>query len=351
MENTEKKKYIYLDSAATASNSLIEDNYANPNSIHEAGRDSFAVLEEAREAMAKFIGAKRPSEIIFTSGATESNNLAIFGIARATKGKVAVCSIEHESALMPALECDAYKLPVDKNGIVKLDLQEGTTLVIVQHSNTEIGTIQNIKAIAEEAHAIGAYVHSDMVGSLCRIPINVQELGVDSASFSGHKIGAPKGIGCLYLKSDTPCKPLFYGSNQEHGLRAGTQNVALAKAMADSLVLDENDYVSFKNKIIDNLNIGRPTIDNSLALPNILHLVFQSMTSESLILHYGKYGIMVSGGPACDSGSKDPSHVLQAIKAPSNEIEGALRLSFGPQTTMEDIDAFIEATKELKTHG
>ena len=359
-------KYIYLDTAATASSSKFEvaDNFANPNSTHAAGRDSFEALEHARETMMTAIGAKRPSEIVFTSGATEANNMAIFGIARATRGRVAVCAIEHESSLMPAQELknegfDVDVLSVDKNGLLKNpNFDKETKLVIVQHANTEIGTIQNIKSIAEEAHKVGAYLHSDMVGSFGRIPVNVEDMGVDSASFSGHKIGTPKGIGMLYLRSNTPFKPLIYGGGQERGLRGGTQNVALAVsqekaasyALKDMAEL-ESHYKKMKQYLLEeisNIKGVRPTINNDSSLSNICHLVFKNKESETLILQYGKYGIVVSGGPACSSDDKLPSHVLREIGVSQDEIYGAIRLSFGLDTTIDDIKAFIKATKEIQ---
>lgn len=245
-------KTVYLDAAASASSSefAVADDFANPNSIHEAGREAFAVLEDARETIAKLIGAKRPSEIMFTSGATEANNIAILGMVRAIKNdpnkssrnKIIVFEIEHESALRPAmhLEREGFEvemLPTDRLGFAKL-LKYGemcddkTALVIIQHANTEIGSIQNIKELCEIAHESGALFHCDCVGTLGWIPVDVNEMGIDSASFSGHKIGGPKGIGALYLKSGLKCEPLMYGGPQENGLVPGTQAVALASAFA-----------------------------------------------------------------------------------------------------------------------
>lgn len=253
-------KSIYLDYAASASNSqfAISDGYANPNSINESGRESFEVLEKAREDIMKTVGAKRPSEIIFTSGATEANNMAILGIARAVaenhkfegRNKIIVFALEHESSLLPAkaLKNEGFDVQVvesDMNGFIKFQkymemCDQKTALVVIQHANTEIGSIQNIQQLATIAHENGAYFHSDCVGSFCNISLNVTEIDVDSASFSGHKIGAPKGIGALYLKTGTPIVPIMYGGQQENGISPGTQAVALAHAFAEAAKYSES---------------------------------------------------------------------------------------------------------------
>lgn len=249
----------------------LEDNFANPNAIHEAGREAFAVMEAARENFAQLIGAKRPSEIIWTSGATEANNIAILGIARAIKSdpnkssrnKIIVFEIEHESSLQPAMQLekegfDVEFLPPDRNGFAKLlkyveICDSWTALVIVQHANTEIGSIQNITEFCKIAHENGALFHCDCVGSFGQIPVNVERFGFDSASFSGHKIGAPKGIGALYLRANTPCQPILFGGSQERGLRSGTQSVALASAFVKAAELAKKSQKSF-GKIYDRFN-------------------------------------------------------------------------------------------------
>ena len=381
---SDEKKYIYLDSAATASSEKFQilDNFANPNSVHDAGRDSFNVLEGSRETIAQLIGAKRPSEIIFTSGATEANNMAIFGISRAfadlrnlrskkssKKPRVIVSAIEHESVIVPAKELmhegfDVKFAPVDKHGFIKEQmfenlLTEETVLVSIQASNTEIGSIQNLKPLIDKTHVAGALFHSDFVGSLGRTSFDVSELGLDAASFSGHKIGTPKGIGFLFLKSKTPFKPLIFGSGQEGGLRGGTQNVALAASLKHALEFSFKNldaqvlqFNLFKYKIINSvqgLDGVRITVDDKSErfLPNILHLVFKKFTSETLILKYGEFGIEVSGGPACSSESNEPSHVLKAISVDKSEINGAVRLSFSEFNNEKEIDAFLHATKQI----
>lgn len=384
------KNYIYLDTAASASRSKfdVSDNFANPNAVHDAGRDSFAVLENARETIASCIGAKRPSEIIFTSGATEANNMAIFGISRAAadkrnlrknffdgkstvKPKILCSAIEHESSLMPTKELvnecfDIDLIPVDSKGFIDVEkfkslLTPQTVLVSIQAANTEIGSIQSLEKLVKIAHDNGTYFHSDFVGLFGRSIFNLSSIGVDSASLSGHKIGAPKGIGVLYLKAKTPFKPLVFGSGQEGGFRAGTQNVALAASMSKATkhitdninnhsfhFLKLRKYLFTELEKIDGVRFTTDsTYDNPNYLSNIVHLVFKNKSSESLILHYGKYNIQISGGPACSSEDKSASHVLLAIKVPEDEIFGAVRLSFSEDTSLKDLEKFVDATKIL----
>lgn len=383
-----QKKYIYLDSAASASSTEfnVVDKFANPNSIHDAGRDSFSALENSREYIAKSIGAKRPSEIIFTSGATESNNTAIFGIARAVaknKGirknafcgkahpRIIISSIEHESVLLSALALkeegfDVVLCPVDKFGFLKFDkfvelLNSDTVLVSIQHSNTEIGIIQNLKKYIDISREHGAYFHSDFVGSYGRIPFSVSQLGIDSISFAGHKIGTAKGIGGLYLRHSTPCLPLIYGSGQENGVRGGTQNVAMAmslqKATEHCIKNMDSNYKHFRklqDYLVESLSSFskiRFTQDlknrKSDYLPNIVHLLYEGFSSETLILHYGKYNISLSGGPACSASDKEPSNVLKSIGTDKSLINGALRLSFTQDTSIDNLKEFVRATQDL----
>lgn len=370
-----EKNYIYLDSAASASNEnfAVPDNFANSNATHDAGRDAFSVLEKAREDISKLVGAKRPSEIIFTSGATESNNIAILGIARSVKNrtKVLVCATEHESTLLPAihLKDEGFQveiIPVDKFGFVNVEkfekqCDENTSLVIISFANTEIGTIQNIKELSQIAHKNGAYFHCDCVGSFGWTLIDVQNMEVDSASFSGHKICSPKGIGALYLKTKTPIVPIMFGGNQERGIRPGTQSVALAASFAkasnfaySNIDLNTKHFQEIYNFIIqeiENIDGVKPTINfenfQNNHLWNILHLTYEKLDSKKLILEYGKRGIIVSGGPACSAESEEPSHVLKAIGINNEKLENVIRISFTSNTTINDVKLFIDATKQI----
>ena len=375
------KTPIYFDYAASASDSqfAVSDGYANPNSINESGRESFEVLEKAREDIMKIVGAKRPSEIIFTSSATEANNMAILGIARAVaenhkfegRNKIIVFALEHESSLLPAKALknegfDVQVLESDRNGFAKVQkfmtmCDQKTALVVIQHANTEIGSIQNIKQLATIAHENGAYFHSDCVGSFGNISLNVTDKDIDSASFSGHKIGAPKGIGALYLKSGTPIVPIMYGGHQENGISPGTQAVGLAKAFAEAAKYSElkkrelsktfSEYIRYLVGEVSKIDGVRLTVgfpENKIGyIWNIISLTYDNFSSKELILKYGKHGIIVSGGPACSAQKDEPSHVLQAIKAPANTINNVIRLSFGESTSLEDLKYFVEVTKKL----
>lgn len=279
--------------------------------------------------------------------------------------------IEHESSLLSAkhLNVEGFKvelLPADKNGFASASALEKicddkTALVIVQHANTEIGSIQNVADLSKIAHENGALFHCDCVGTFGKIPVDVGELGVDSASFSGHKIGAPKGIGALYLKANTPCQSIFFGGGQENGLRPGTQSLGLisvfvdvAQASLKNMNVTKKLYDTLSNYICDEvakLSGVRMTVEVSQNpknyLKNIISLLFANIDSKNLILEYGKRSIVVSGGPACSSENEEPSHVLQAIGVPDNEINGVIRISFNPQTTLDHVKAFMAATKEI----
>ena len=382
----EKKKYIYLDNAASASSSdfCVGDDFANPNSLHDLGRDSFQKIEEARIKMLEAIGAKRPSEIVFTSGATEANNSLIFGIARAAAKKrgfidkfgikdksnlprVITSIVEHESVYTPVCDLNNWGfevvvLPVDKGGFVNPEalkemINKNTVLVSIQSSNTEIGSIQNIKKLCEIAHNSGACFHTDAVGSFGKIPFDVSDLKVDAASFSGHKIGGPKGIGVMYLKSNTPFQPLILGSVQEHSKRAGTQNTAGIISMGlavDECMRNINDtskrLSALRDFLYKNINKIRDveltvpqSYANSSYLPHVCSLLFRNSTSNDVIMYLNKKGIEVSGGSACgEHDNKKFSRVLKAIGVSQTDTLGAIRVSFGLMTTKQDVEKFIE---------
>ena len=378
--------YIYMDCAASNPDGrfAVVDEFANPSSTHSAGRDSFKVLDNARETLMHCVGAKRPSEIVFTSGATEANNIAIFGIARAVRrakeaegfsGKLRVITsaIEHESVLKPCEQLqregfDVVFLPVDEHGFIsqadfKNALDDSCVLCTIQLANSEVGVIQDLTPLVKSAHEAGAYFHTDVVGAFGKIPLNLQYYEVDAASFSGHKIGAQKGIGALYVKAGTPIEPIVFGSGQEGGLRSGTQNVAGAAEMAkaanhlNSMIFEEEDRLrKIRDYIYDKVHtlpgvhatVLEDNSTNHKYLPNLLHIYFENKNNQDLILAYDKLGIEISGGPACQSSHADePSYVLAALGMAPKNARGALRISFGYPTTMEFADKFIKATKEL----
>ncbi|MGI6045932.1 MAG: cysteine desulfurase family protein [Eggerthellaceae bacterium] len=390
-----RQDYVYLDWAATAP--LCEEAAAamkpymapgldnlraggNANSLYGIGRDAFDAFEAARRSIASDLGAQRPSEIIFTSGATESDNMALFGISIAeaqrrrrqagNKDKVfqvITTAVEHDAVLNPAkrLEAQGFRvryLKPSKEGFIIPDalnevLDEDTVLVSVQMANSEVGSIMPIQELADCAHKKGAYFHTDAVQALGKVPINLGQLGVDAASFSAHKIGGPKGVGALYLKARTPFEAFLLGGGQEEGRRSGTQNVCgavgFAAACKASCGLQESEQKRLshlRDKMYETVRDDKRVkatvsikANDSRYLPNIVHLMIPGIESETLILRLDKEGFCVSGGSACASHSLEPSHVLRAMNISDDDAFCALRISMGRYTTEEDINNFLVA--------
>lgn len=387
--------YVYLDYAATAP--LCEEaasamapyqvpgraNLAvggNANSLHAPGRAAFAALEEARKSLARDLGARRPDEIVFTGGATEADDAAVLGLARAAAEErrrrgsgsfvphVITTAVEHDAVLAPAklLETQGFRitrLAPNRQGFVEVRALEAaidadTVLVSVQAANSEVGSIQPIAELARVAHAAGALFHTDAVQALGKVPVDVQELDVDAASFSAHKVGGPKGVGALYLRSRTPFQPYAIGGGQENGKRSGTQNVAgivgFAAAAHAAVEMQEAEAArlrALRDKLyaeLQTLDAVGATVDVEVGsedfLPNIVHVLVSGLESETLILRFDMQGFGVSGGSACSSHSLEPSHVLRSIGIDADRAHGALRISMGRYTTETDIDAFVEAT-------
>lgn len=352
---------------------------ANTNSLHSPGRVSFAVLEDARKTVSQTLGARRPNEIVFTSGATEANNAAVYGIVSACvkrrkhKGEsnfvphIITTHIEHDSILeatkvLKSLGCEVSSLAPNRQGFIEEDdlkeaLTKSTALVSIQMANNEIGSIQPVARYAKVVHQQGALLHVDAVQALGKTPLNMQELGVDALSVSSHKIGGPKGVGALYLKANTPFDALLSGGGQEEGRRSGTHNLAgiVGFAKACELAGKEQDRASqqlgrMRDALYQKLsNIKRihPTIQVSEGshdfLPHIVSVCVEGMESETLILRLDEKGFAVSGGSACSSSSLEPSHVLRALGIAPNLIQGALRISFGATTRQDDLDRFCDA--------
>lgn len=392
------KPYLYLDYAATAplcaeaaeamapydgvgEASLMLN--ANPNSLHSPGRTAYRALEAARRTLAECLGARRPDEVVLTGGATEADNAALWGLARAERDRraqagkpvadphVIVSSIEHAAVLRPAKTMRAAgfrvtELPVDRQGFVEVRALEAalgadTVLVSVQAANSEVGSVQPVRELAACAHEAGALFHTDAVQALGKVPLSVGEWDVDAASFSAHKIGGPRGVGALYLKARTPFEPLMRGGGQESGLRSGTQNVrgavgfaAAARAATAHVADDAAAMAVLRDRLYGVLAAFGPvqaTVDvepGSLDfLPNVVSVLVEGLESETMLLRFDGLGIGVSGGSACSSHSLDPSHVLLAMGVPADLAHGALRLSFGRGTTMADIDAFLAAVPKV----
>lgn len=378
-------RFVYADNAATTpmSESVFEamkpfltEFYGNPSSLYRIGREARRAVTEARMKVARALNAKEPSEIIFTGGGSQADNLAIRGYVkgRSARGKkhIITSKIEHHAVLYTceALEKEGYPvtyLDVDAQGHVDLEqlksvITDQTALVTIMAANNEIGTIQNLKAISEIAHAHGAVFHTDAVQAVGHMPLDVQEMGIDMLSLSAHKFRGPKGIGALYVRKGIALEPLVYGGGQERGLASGTENVAgmvgLGQAIEDATGEHLAEKMGYVKKLTDRLVRGimdaipytHYTGDPVNRLPGTASFVFEAIEGEGLILRLDLAGICGSTGSACSTGSLDPSHVLMAIGLPHEIAHGSLRLTLGEQNTEEDVDYLIEnVTKVVET--
>ena len=353
---------------ADALTQALRDVYGNPSSSHRQGQKARQELENARRAIAGFMTAS-PQEFVFTSGGTESNNLAINGLVRnLSPGRkhVITTAIEHPAILEPIRQLeregvDVTYLNVDSKGIIDPDailsaLRDETVLVSVMHANNEVGSIQPIRSIANliEARRAGGqtiFFHSDGVQAFGKLLVNVRELGVDLYSVSGHKIFAPKGIGGLFVKSGVPLRPVQLGGRHERGRRAGTENVPAAVAFARAVSLcsnpSENGVAALRDAFESRLRARGVHFDINGArdcrLPNTSNLLFPGISAEALVIALDMGGIAVSTGSACSSGSVEPSHVLLAMGRTGNEARSSVRFSFGRYNTIEDVGALVEA--------
>lgn len=370
-------RFVYADNAATTpmSESVFEamkpyltEHYGNPSSLYRIGREARRAMTEARMKVARALNAKDPSEIVFTGGGSQADNLAIRGYVkgRSARGKkhIITSKIEHHAVLYTceALEKEGYPvtyLDVDAQGHVDLEqlksvITDQTALVTIMAANNEIGTIQDLKAIAEIAHAHGAVFHTDAVQAVGHMPLDVQEMGIDMLSLSAHKFRGPKGIGALYIRKGIALEPLVYGGGQERGLASGTENVAgmvgLGQAIEDATGEHLAEKMGYVKKLTDRLVKGimdaipytHYTGDPVNRLPGTASFVFEAIEGEGLILRLDNAGICGSTGSACSTGSLDPSHVLMAIGLPHEIAHGSLRLTLGEQNTEEDVDYLIE---------
>jgi cysteine desulfurase len=375
---------IYLDYAATtpidpevyhAMVPYLRENYGNASSLHRHGREARAALDESREIIAAFLGC-RPGEIIFVSGGTEANNHAVQGTMEQWQHKennhLITSSIEHPSILEPCGDHSKYGyeitfLPVDNFGTVTPEsvanaIRPDTVFLSIMHANNEIGTINPISDISVIAHRSGIVVHSDAVQTFGKIPVNVNELGVDLLTVSAHKIYGPKGIGALYIRGGVELEPLLRGGKQERGRRAGTENVALAVGFAKAAEIILNDQASETRRLTELKNYfqkilkaqfpfvifnGHPT----LSLPNIVNISFDSthrdIDGEVLLYNLDLHGISASSGSACSSGTVQPSHVLKAIGRDEKTTRSSVRFSMGRSTTHANIDYVVQTLRKI----
>ena len=373
---------IYADNAATTrmSRAAIEkmtpylaECYGNPSALYSLGQRAKDALEEARETVARLIGAE-PREIVFTSGGSEADNQAIRSAAEAgaKKGKRHIVSdaIEHHAVLhtLKRLEREGFEVtlvPVTPAGLVEPEaiaaaIREDTCLVTVMTANNEIGTIQPIKEIGKICRARGVVFHTDAVQAVGHIPLSVGELGVDLLSASAHKFHGPKGVGFLYAKRGAPLSSLIEGGAQERGRRAGTENVAGVVAMAAALEEAVARMIDNAKRLIplrDRLIAGLAKIphgalngDPVRRLPSNVNFCFEGIEGESLLLLLDDRGIAASSGSACTSGSLDPSHVLLAIGRPHGVAHGSLRLSLGEDATEAEVDYMIAEVADVVSY-
>ncbi len=363
-------------SATTPVDSLVLDAmlpyftemFGNPSSLHSFGMEAAEALSTAREQVAQVIGAL-PEEIIFTSGGTESDNLAIRGVIPHDAGKKHIITsvIEHPAVLntceyIESLGHEVTYVPVDSDGVVDLEMikgsiRENSVLITVMHANNEVGTIQPIKEIAQIASKHNILFHTDAVQTVGKIPVNVDELGVDMLSISSHKIHGPKGAGALYVRKGTRIEPIVFGGNHEKGMRSGTENipgiVGLGKAMTLANEFMDEDSQHMKNmrdylvsRIFDSIADVRLNGHPTQRLPNNVNLSFKYIEGESMLMLLDMKGIAVSTGSACSSKSLKTSHVLSSLNIEDDYIHSSLRISLGKENTMEDVDYLVESLKE-----
>ena len=368
---------IYLDNAAStpihkdvldAMMPYLSEQYGNPSSIHKLGRAANRALQNARKQIASLINAE-PEEIFFTSGGTESNNIALYGIAYTKKAShLITSSIEHEAVLEPCkrLEKDGFSvtyLHVDSDGLVNTDdlkalITKDTSLVSIMFANNEVGTVQPIKEISKICKEKQIPFHSDAVQAVGKVPIDVKDLGLSSMSISSHKINGPKGVGALYIKKGTKVEPFILGGGQENGIRSGTENVASIvgfgracniakenlqqnilhlKSLRDSLaskIMSEISHVSFNGHA-------------EKRIPNNAHFTFSGINGEDLIIKLDENGVAASTGSACSVKVQKASHVLKAMGFSHEQITGSLRLTVGLSNTCEEIDTTVNILKKV----
>ena len=373
------KNSIYLDYAATSPVlpevlaemlPFFSDHYGNASGVYATARESRQAVEKARRQTAEAIGAE-PPEICFTSGGSESDNMAVLGAARAAREKgrhIITTRIEHHAVLNPCryLEKEGWQvtyLPVDGNGIVDpADLRKAirpdTVLISVMTANNEIGTIEPVSEIGTVAREHGIIFHTDAVQAAGAVPLNVKKIGCDLLSISAHKFYGPKGVGALYIRKGTRISNLIFGGAQERGMRAGTENTAgiagMGKAIETAIrEMPENAprIRKLRNRMIRKVleQIPGSSVNGSMEhrLDNNCHFSFAGIDGEALLLRLDLAGIAASGGSACTSGSREQSHVLQAIGLDGERSEGSIRFSIGRGTTVQEIDQAVSVTESI----
>ncbi|WP_407378636.1 cysteine desulfurase family protein [Methanobrevibacter sp.] len=366
---------MYLDNSATTKISsevleemlpYLKDEFGNPSTLYSVGRESKKALEEARQRIADSINANK-DEIIFTSGGSESDNLAIKGVAfkLQKKGKHIISSeIEHPAVketlhFLESLDFKVTYLPVYDNGIIKIeDLKEAITpetiLITIMHGNNEIGTLQPIEEIGKIARENKILFHTDAVQTFGKVEVDVEKQNIDLLSVSSHKINGPKGVGAIYIKKGVRLVPLIHGGGQERGIRSGTENVAgiVGFGKAAELACSQLDEHAEKlskirdeiiEKVLDTIPESYLNGDRDQRLPNVINFRFKAIEGESLILLLDSKGYQTSTGSACSSKTLEASPVLTALGLDPVDVHGSLRISLAPESDVFDVDEFVEA--------
>ncbi|MEO8294482.1 MAG: cysteine desulfurase family protein [Gemmatimonadota bacterium] len=371
------KTPVYLDYAATTPVRpevldamlpfLTATAFGNPSSAHRFGRAARAGIEQAKRQVAAAVGAE-PNQVVFTSGGTEADNLAIIGAALAARAhgrpmRVAVSATEHKAVLAAAhavthLGGSEDILPVDANGVLDLRgldkaLAQSPAVVSVMWVNNETGTVQPVSEIAGRCRDAGACFHTDAVQAFGKLPVSITELPCTLVTLSGHKIGAPKGIGALIVRDRKAIEAIIHGGGQQFGIRPGTENVAGAVALgraAELAVADLDMHArqlgTMRDDLCRRLRLAVPDLvviaELATRAPHVLNIAVPGADSEALLMHFDLAGVAVSGGSACSTGALEPSHVLTAMGVPRELALGAIRFSLGHETSQADIDRAVE---------
>ena len=374
---------VYLDNNATtpvlpevldAMRPYYAEHFGNASSIHHHGQETRAAVERARESVAALLGC-RPAEVVFTSGGTEADNLAIFGLVRSSD-HVITSTIEHHAVLNSCKHCaekgvEVTYLPVDGLGLIDPDdvrhaLRPNTKLVTIMFANNETGVIQPVEEIGKICAEADVYFHTDAVQAASKIPIRVKDISCDLLSISGHKFHAPQGIGALYVRKGTTLEPLFFGGSHERSRRAGTENVpgivGLGKAAeiaTKALANEENREMAemrdrLESTILEKVDSAGVNGAGAPRVPNTTNIYFDYIEGEALVIALDLKGLAVSTGAACSSGAIEPSHVLTAMGLRPDRARASIRFSLGKQNTAEDVDfaaqlvpAAVERLREL----
>ena len=368
---------IYLDNAASTPVHeqvldemipYLQEQFGNPSSIHKYGRSADRAIKNARKQIANLINAE-PKEILITSGGTESNNTAIFGITQAKKGNhIIISSIEHDAILEPCkiLEKKGFEItliPVNDLGLINLkDIQNSisseTCLVSIMFANNEVGTIQPIEEISNICHQKNIPFHTDAIQAVGKVELDVKKLGIDMLSISSHKINGPKGVGALYIKNGIEIKPFIYGGGQEHGMRSGTENVAsivgfgkacqLAKEnMGRNISYLKNLQRKLITKVLEEIPHVTLNGHKDQRIPNNAHFTFLGVNGEDLIIKLDENEVAASTGSACSVHVQKESHVLKAMGFTHEQITGSLRLTVGILNTELEIEKTVDILKKV----